>query len=396
MPQGDAMMAAISAIVPSYNHAAYVGDAVASVLNQTAPVEEVIVVDDASSDDSVARLRRIDDPRVRIIALDRNVGGSESLNVGIKAARCPLIALCNSDDLWEPAKLEKQLPWLESDPNIGAVFTNVAWIGKYGEELNVGRKTADAFQMQNRSRHAWMRWLLENSNCFCHPSVLIRRSVYDQAGLYDNRLRQLPDYRMWLHALMHTEFHIMADKLVRFRIHDNTSTPSPSVSTRDRNECLDIMLDFMTSIQAKDFYPAFGSRLPLSDPAYNLDVEKCLYLWSMTAHVSPIAFWVANKLCMDLLATDAGKAGWEAYGFTMLDFHLLRGIESPWLNARESGGLTAAERAILRRVGANMGEQGSRPRDKRSRIAPRDKIKREIHRLGKQIMRILPRAARSG
>lgn len=388
-------MAEISAIVPSYNHAAYVVDAVASVLNQTVPVQEVIVVDDASSDDSLVRLRQIGDPRVRIIALERNGGGSESLNAGIRAARFQLIAICNSDDLWEPAKLEKQLPWLVTDPNIGAVFTDVAWIGKYGEEVDVPGRMAGAFQTQNRSRHAWMQWLVESSNCFCHPSVLIRRSVYDKAGLYDNRLRQLPDYRMWLHALMHTEFHVMADKLVRFRIHDNTSAPSPSVSTRDRNECLDILMGFMAGLPANDFFLAFGSRLPLSDPAYNLDVEKCLYLWSMTGHVSPIAFWAANKLCMDLLATDAGKAGWDAYGFTMLDFHLLRGIESPWLNARESGGLTAAECAILRRVGAvaRMGLQSSHPRGNRSRIAPRDKFKREMRRIGQQIMRLLPKTA---
>ena len=164
-------MTDISVIVPSYNHAAYVVEAVASVLNQTAPIHEVIVVDDASSDNSVARLRELNDPRLRIIALDKNAGGSESLNVGIRASRAPLIAICNSDDLWEPTKLERQRPWLDADPNIGAVFTDVTWIGKYGEELTDQGAYAGVFRVKNRSRHAWVKWLLENNNCFCHPSV---------------------------------------------------------------------------------------------------------------------------------------------------------------------------------------------------------------------------------
>jgi glycosyltransferase involved in cell wall biosynthesis len=248
-------MSDICAIVPSYNHADYVVDAVASVLNQTAPVREVIVVDDASTDESLLRLRQFDDPRLRIIALDKNAGGSEALNIGIRASASPLIAICNSDDLWEPTKLERQIPWLKADPNIGAVFTGVSWIGEYGEELKDRGEAGEVFRVKNRSRHAWIKALVENGNCLCHPTVLIRRSVYDKVGLYDNRLRQLPDQKMWLALLMQTELHVLDEKLVRFRIHDNTSAPSPSVSTRDRNECCDIFLE--SSIA----YPRAGDML---------------------------------------------------------------------------------------------------------------------------------------
>ncbi|WP_170937367.1 MULTISPECIES: glycosyltransferase [Rhodomicrobium] len=381
-------MPEISVIVPSYNHAPYVLDAVASVLNQTHPVAEIIVVEDASSDDSLTRLRGLDDPRIKIIALDRNAGGSESLNIGIRAARCPLIAICNSDDLWEPAKLERQLPWLISDPNIGAVFTNVSWIGKYSEELgDKGGGHGDVFRVENRSRHAWMRRLLEGGNCFCHPSVLIRKSLYDSAGLYDNRLRQLPDYKMWLAIVRRAEIHVLDEKLVRFRIHDNTSAPSPAASTRDRNEFFDIFSEFMQSMSASDFFLAFGSRLPPSDPRYDLAVEKALYLWSMTGAISPIASWVANDMCMRLLDTDAGRAAWASYGFTMVDFHLLRGIESPWLRGRTEGDFTAGECSVLARIGAiaRLGPQAPLVQSRRAPLQFQHKVKREILRLGRQL-----------
>jgi glycosyltransferase involved in cell wall biosynthesis len=384
-------MTDVSVIVPSYNHAAYVVDAVASVLNQTAAIQEVIVVDDASSDDSLARLRQLDDPRLRIIALDQNRGGSESLNVGIRASRFPLISICNSDDLWEPTKLEEQLRWFGEDPNIGAVFTNVSWIGKYGEELDAHGGYGDVFRVKNRSRHAWIRSLVENGNCFCHPSILVRRSIYDDVGLYDNRFRQLPDYKMWLAILKHAEFHVLEEKLVRFRVHDNTSAPSPSASTRDRNEFLDILMDLMANISVNDFFLAFGSRFPPTDPRFNLTVEISLYLWSLTGYISPIAFWVANHLCMGLLATDDGKAAWTAYGFTMFEFHLLRGIESPWVNARGQGDFTTAECSVLRRVRAadRYGSPAAMLPTKRVIIPRRDKVKREIRRIGRQIQGFL-------
>lgn len=383
-------MSDISVIVPSYNHAPYVVDAVASVLNQTMPIHEVIVVDDASSDNSLSRLRQLDDPRLKIIALEKNAGGSESLNVGIRASRAPLIAICNSDDLWEPTKLERQRSWLETDPNIGAVFTDVTWIGQYGQELEDRGEFGDVFRVKNRSRHAWIRWLLENGNCFCHPSVLIRRSIYDTVGLYDNRLRQLPDFKMWLALLTQAELHVLDEKLVRFRIHDNTSAPSPSASTRDRNECFDIVLDFMSNISAETFFLAFGSRLPPAHPNYNLKIETSLYLWSVGGHMSQITFWIANKLCMDLLATDAGKAAWESYRFTMYDFHVLRGIESPWMKARGENTFTAAERSVLERVGAAARMTSGPLPQPRQRMLHRDKLKREVRRIVRQVGRYFP------
>ena len=384
-------MTEISVIVPSYNHADYVVDAVASVLNQTAPIREVTVVDDASSDASLLRLRQFDDPRLRIIALERNAGGSEALNVGIRASSAPLIAICNSDDLWEPTKLERQRPWLEADPNIGAVFTDVSWIGAYGEELKDRGEAGEVFRVNNRSRHAWIKSLVENSNCFCHPSVLIRRSVYDKVGLYDNRLRQLPDYKMWLALLMQAELHVLDEKLVRFRIHENTSAPSPSASTRDRNECFDIVLDLMANMTSDDFFLAFGSHLPPTHPNYNLTIEKSLYLWSVGGHIAPIAFWIANKLCMDLLATKSGKAAWESYGFTMFDFHVLRGVESPWVDARGDSDLTDAECAVLTRVGAAARVKPDRFIPKRPRLARTAKFKREVRRLHRQIKSLFSR-----
>lgn len=323
-------MTAISVIVPSYNHGRFVIDAVKSVLRQTVAPAEVIVVDDASLDDSLERLRSLSDPRVRLISQAQNQGGSETLNVGIRASTCDFIAICNSDDIWEPHKLERQLASFAETPELGAVFSDVHWIGEFGQPH---RGHGAAFRPGNRTRHGWVRHLVENSNCLCHPSVLIRRSVYDAVGEYDNRFRQLPDYKMWLAVACRFDIHVLEEKLIRFRVHDNTSAPSPAASTRDRNECALIIEGLMAEISPEVFCLAFGSRLHPTDPRFDIEVEKVIYLWSIGGHLMPMFRDIGSSIAMRLLGTETGTKAWSRYGFSMRDFHVLHGITSPWHQA---------------------------------------------------------------
>jgi hypothetical protein len=143
---------------------------------------------------------------------------------------------------------------------------------------------------------------------------------------------------------------------------------------------------------SENFFPAFGSLLPPTHMNYNLTIEKSLYLWSLDGPISPIAFCIANKLCMDLLATDMGKAAWESYGFTMFDFHVLRGVESPWTDARGNCELTDAEYTILGRVGAVTRAKRPPPFVPiPQRMTHRQKIKREVRRISRQIREFLSR-----
>jgi glycosyltransferase involved in cell wall biosynthesis len=345
-------MARISTIVPSYNHEAFITEALASVLNQTVPVDEVIVVDDASTDRSLDCIRSNPDARIRLIALEKNQGGAEALNIGIAEASNEFIAICNSDDVWEPEKIERQLALLEANPDIAAVFCDVDWIGWHGESISGTLPFDNLFRERNRTRHEWLRRLLEQGNCLCHPTILIRKTVYDRVGRYDNRLRQLPDYHMWLRVLQHFDIHILPEKLVRFRIHANTSAPSPAAVARDTNEFVDIATEFFQSIERENFWRSFGSEMAPFDPRFDLTMEKILYLWSFAGSRPPVlTSWLANGLAMALLRTEVGLKNLASYGLTMRDFHTLRGIESPWHPSRQLDSFSAEEKAVLRMVG---------------------------------------------
>src|SRR5215468_5764628 len=99
----------VSVVVPVFNRPIAVARAINSVLVQTCQDFEIIVVDDASTDDTAAAVASIRDSRVRSIRHDRNRGGSAARNTGIEAAGAPLVAFLDSDDEWLPSKLERQL-----------------------------------------------------------------------------------------------------------------------------------------------------------------------------------------------------------------------------------------------------------------------------------------------
>ncbi|MCK0206464.1 glycosyltransferase [Starkeya koreensis] len=274
--------------MPSYRHEAYIAEAIGSVLGQSVRDIELIVIDDASPDGSNAVIGRFDDPRLVHIPLTSNVGASAAMNVGLRRARAPFIAVCNSDDAWEPDKLERQLAILDRSPEIAAVFTDVSWVDAAGAPMDRAVPGAlGNFAWENGTRHVWLKRLAEEGNCLCHPSVLLRREVYESCGAYDDYLRQLPDYDMWLRLLQKHEIHVLADRLVRFRVHDrNTSGGASEVRRRDAREGLFILRRFFEEIDAGDFAAAFlGGELSGAATAASPDPRELLrYLLAHEGH----------------------------------------------------------------------------------------------------------------
>jgi glycosyltransferase involved in cell wall biosynthesis len=114
---------AVTVVIPTYNFGRFIEEAVASVLSQDVRDLEVIVIDDGSTDDTGDRLARIADPRVRRVQLD-HVGVGAARNYGLSVARGRHVAFLDADDRWRPGKLRRQLDLLESEPQVGFVFTN--------------------------------------------------------------------------------------------------------------------------------------------------------------------------------------------------------------------------------------------------------------------------------
>jgi glycosyltransferase involved in cell wall biosynthesis len=113
----------ISVIIPTYNYGRFIAEAVESVRAQTFTNTEIIVVDDESTDDTLAVLERIKDPRLKVVKLKRS-GVGAAQNTGMRMATGKYIAFLDADDRWLPTKLERQLEVMESEPDMVAHFCN--------------------------------------------------------------------------------------------------------------------------------------------------------------------------------------------------------------------------------------------------------------------------------
>ncbi len=211
-------MAKVSVILPSYNHERYVGEAVQSALNQTLRDIEIIIIDDASRDNSVEVLKSFADERIKLFVHEQNRGLSVTANDCIRQARGQYVAMLNSDDVWERDKLELQVDYLDNHPEMAAVFGKVKWIDADGIPI-----TQDSFpylhifDVENRSRYEWLRHFFAFGNCLSHPSSLVRRECFSQVGLYDITLANVQDFDLWVRICLKYDIHILDEKLVRFR-----------------------------------------------------------------------------------------------------------------------------------------------------------------------------------
>ena len=212
-------MPKVSIVIPAYNHEKYVRECVQSVLDQTYQDFEIIITDDGSSDGTVNVIKEFDDSRIQLYTHANNKGVCATINNCIQKAVSEYIAVLNSDDIWEPTKLEKQVKYLDSHPEIGAVFSKVVFIDEASDLIGFEKLPhSRTFEKENRSRYEWLKYFFFSGNCLCHPSILIRKKCHEDVGLYNKRMFNLHDLDMWVRLCFKYEIHIHDEKLVRFRI----------------------------------------------------------------------------------------------------------------------------------------------------------------------------------
>lgn len=254
----------VSVIIASYNHAPFVGEAIASVLAQSYQDIEVVVTDDGSADGTADVVRGFADPRVRLEVFPENRGACVAMNRCIERSRGELIAVLNSDDAFVPDKLAHQVALLDARPDLGAVFARPLFVDERGTPFDdATHKDYRIFDVENRSRAEWLRHFFYYGNALCHPTLLIRRACYDAVGRYDPRLAQVPDLDMWIRLVSRFEILVQPERVTRFRILDgerNASAARPEVVARDEWERERLLRHFLC-LPSELFSEVFGADL---------------------------------------------------------------------------------------------------------------------------------------
>lgn len=202
----------VSVIIPFFN-CPYINEAIESALDQTYKNIEIIVVNDGS----IGHNEKITPYLSRIKYIQKGNGGTASaLNVGIQNATGDYFAWLSSDDLFHPAKIEKQLHFMKAK-NAAASYSNFYLINEKGKIVSQPQSIAFKDQIQFLKR---MRRGCVINGC----TVMLKMSIFNEFGLFDESLRFTQDYDYWLRILAKYHFHYYAEPLVRYRVHDNMGT----------------------------------------------------------------------------------------------------------------------------------------------------------------------------
>ena len=217
----------ISVVMPSYNSMAYIAAAIDSVLRQTHPVTEIIVVDDGSIDAT----RDIVATYPEVIRVGQNhLGPSAARNKGVREARGQWIAFLDSDDLWHPQKIEKQILALAAYPAAAFCFSTLTSFHMESGTplLNDTYVPSRLREWINRrvTKEGWAcgdvyRLLLE-TNCVHTSSVLARRAALIDAGLFDETLVHGEDHDLWLRLARRWPAVFLKDEISQYRIHSES------------------------------------------------------------------------------------------------------------------------------------------------------------------------------
>jgi len=203
-------MDTIAAVIPLYNKEPYVTRAINSILAQSAPVDEIIIVDDASTDGSLERVETFHDPRIRVLRrLDpKERGLPATRNLGIRSATSRWIALLDADDSWHPNFIEESKK-LIAHAGDGARFLFTGWesIEPDGSSRRdpYSAKYTDG-EVRRLDLDAFVTEWLDMGACPVFPSgVVVRRDALLEAGLFQERCRRGEDKEMWLRVLAITD-----------------------------------------------------------------------------------------------------------------------------------------------------------------------------------------------
>jgi GT2 family glycosyltransferase len=217
-----------SVVIPSYNHAVYIGKAVESVLSQTQPDLELIVVDDGSTDNSLEVLSHFSDPRLRVIE-QANQGAHAAINRGLEASSGNTLAILNSDDFYHPQRLEKAAVAFAADPQLGLVGSYIEIIDSQGKTLGIKHGYADCppwlLEQPERSFRAGadLRDALLTENYWSTTSNLVfRRQVYHQVGEF-LPLRFTHDWDFALRVSRVAPMALLPEPLMCYRVHSRNT-----------------------------------------------------------------------------------------------------------------------------------------------------------------------------
>lgn len=309
---------AVSVLMPTFNRAPFLGEAIGSVLAQRYADLELIVVDDGSTDATDSLLASFDDPRLRVLRR-HHAGVRAALKAGLQLARGCYVARNDSDDVWRPELLTQLLPVLEADARVGAVYGRATHIDGSGRPMPGGRGTA-------LRRPADPLGSLLRTDYTCAVTTVVRREAVDWSGWADG-LSTSEDWETVLRVALHYDVRFVDRVVAQVRLHAGNTIAGPGHAARALHDRLAVLESVLSD-------PAMPAALAASAPAFRREV----YIGTALQYVDLRAYGAALRTLAAALAAGGNPARSAArIAWCMLNWMVI---------SRHAFSRTLAERAL--------------------------------------------------
>lgn len=266
-------------IIPSYNYGRFLSKCLNSIFNQTQKPDEIIVIDDCSSDNTPEVAKKYY-KKIKYIRHSKNLGHIKTFNEGIKIAKSDLIINISADDWIEPTLIEKESKILNNNPEIGLVYAQAYTYKNRIKTLNIAKPAGFKSYIGRKQDLV----LLLTQGCFIPcMTVMVRKSVYKKLGFWDEKLKGAQDYEMWIRIALKYPLAYIAEPLANYRIHKKNMHLEESYNDNLQNEYLYILSKY----------------LKIKDPRITINVKKeaykSFYLWAAANQISSLRISDALK-----------------------------------------------------------------------------------------------------
>lgn len=202
----------VSVLLPVFNAGEYIGECLKSLIDQSFNDFEILIYDDNSIDETVGIIETVNDKRIKLYRKPNNTGLTKSLIAGIQEAKGKYIARMDADDISEPTRLEKQVHFLENNPDYGIV-------GSFLKPIENGDlKAMWSYPVEHQDIVSWM--VIDSP--FVHPAIMMRKEVLIKNKLnYNSCFEPCEDYQLWFQLLKCTKGYNINEPLIYYRLHAN-------------------------------------------------------------------------------------------------------------------------------------------------------------------------------
>lgn len=229
----------VSILIPVFNAEKYLAEAIESILNQSYSDFEFLIINDGSNDKSEEIILSYSDQRIRYIKNESNLKLIKTLNKGIQICKGKYIVRMDADDISHPERIQKQVEFMESNPDIGICGS---WFETFGE--------VDTSIVRYKETHDEIMTKMLYQCHLCHPSIILRREIFDDPDMYfDENYPHAEDYDFYLKVSKKWKFHNIQEAILKYRIH-NESVSNKNKSIQIKNSLI-IKKRFFTELHTQ-------------------------------------------------------------------------------------------------------------------------------------------------